>query len=301
MKARSFLALIPLGIALVLTGCAGWLHSQGELLTLHSREPQAKLVGNENCTDCHSTIASFFDTSIHKQNLGCETCHGPGDMHVSDGPGHITGVNDLQSMSAHGKSSMCTSCHLDRRASFPQSEHAKAGVTCFQCHTDAVHFKQEGGIQPPKAFADEPSRFCAQCHAATVSETAQAYRHPMEDGEVACADCHTVHGEDALRPEKRAVAACSKCHADEAGPKVFRHAALDDGCQACHAPHGAPTAALLKENGNALCLSCHLEPGFPVIAGVDHSINLAAGAQCLDCHVEIHGSNSDPSLLGRIR
>ncbi|HVO30679.1 MAG TPA: cytochrome c3 family protein [bacterium] len=298
---RNALALIALAAMGLSVGCARWLHAGGELAALHNRDAEAQPIGDENCLDCHSTVGGFFETSIHKKVLGCETCHGNGEKHASDGPGHIANAADLRSMSAYGKSSMCTECHKDRRASWPESAHSKAGLACFECHTDAVHFTQETNVKPPSQFKDEPGRFCEQCHADDVAMANQPFRHPMGDGEVTCNDCHAVHGEDAFRMEKSAGAGCVTCHADEASPKVFRHGGMDDGCVTCHSPHGSSNAALLKETGNGLCLSCHLEPGFPTIANVDHRDKLASGAHCLDCHVEIHGSNSDPSLLGRIR
>ena len=174
-------------------------------------------------------------------------------------------------------------------------------MACFECHTDAVHFKQEGGVRPPSEFRDQPSKFCESCHANDVAQRSQPFRHPLAEGEVQCADCHSIHGEDARDSSRLAARGCAKCHADEAGPKVFRHAALDEGCGTCHVTHGSAVTTLLRESGNQLCLSCHLQPGFPTIAGIDHGDKLAGGAKCLDCHVEIHGSDSDPSLLGRIR
>lgn len=302
MKARALLAAATIGGVLAATGCAHLFFRPGELATLQSHEPDAKRIGAEECSTCHEPVTTFFQSSMHKKDPGCENCHGAGQTHAEEGEGgHIVKAADLRAMTPRGKASMCTTCHVDRRAAFPESAHAKAGLSCQQCHTDAVHFKQKGGIAPPSAFIDDPSQFCVQCHAGDVAETAQPFHHPLASGEVQCNDCHAIHGEDVLRADRRPGAACGTCHADEAGPKVFRHDALDDGCGTCHTPHGSAVPALLKEDGNGLCLSCHLEPGFPVIEGVDHRDSLARGAHCLECHVEIHGSNSDPSLLGRIR
>ncbi len=116
-----------------------------------------------------------------------------------------------------------------------------------------------------------------------------------------CTACHAVHGqrERGLALDQRDT--CGRCHRRQVENHVFQHAALREGCLTCHAAHGAPLRALLTEPANTLCLKCHLQAGFPVIEAVDHTAMLAGGAHCYDCHVEVHGSNTDPTLLGRLR
>lgn len=264
--------------------------------------PKTAAVGAENCVDCHSTIGDFVAASVHAKAPGCESCHGPGEAHLSDGPGNILGRDALAGMSATGRSEMCRSCHSERRLDWLGSDHARADVACESCHADAVHWKPKAdAVEPPASFPDATG-FCSQCHADAAAEFRQPFRHPVAEGEMTCASCHAPHGEDARRlhaggGDDR----CASCHADQAAPKVFRHDALEDGCATCHATHGSAVPGMLKQDGNGLCVSCHLEPGFPVIGGFDHRQALASGARCWDCHTETHGSNSDPGFLGRIR
>ncbi len=287
-------AFVLLG-ALAAAGCAASLRARSEHARLLTEiPPETQLAGWEACVDCHSTIGEWFASSVHAKNPGCETCHGPGDAHIEDVPDKIVGRDELRSMTARGRSEMCMRCHGERRGAFPASDHARGGIACESCHVDAVHWKQADPVAPPSAVGGV--EFCTQCHAADAADFELPYRHPLEPG--GCASCHDPHAD---RHAPVAGGGCASCHADAAAPRVFRHAALDEGCGVCHSAHGSALPALLNADGNALCLNCHFEASFPVIEGVDHSQFLASNARCWDCHVEVHGSNSDPTLLGRIR
>jgi formate-dependent nitrite reductase cytochrome c552 subunit len=58
--------------------------------------PGAEFVGSEECATCHETITRDFRTATHARlkaeganakNMGCESCHGPGSLHVKAGGG----------------------------------------------------------------------------------------------------------------------------------------------------------------------------------------------------------------------
>lgn len=297
---RAFVAAAA--VAAVLGGCAVLRGKTEHARLIASLPPEAKAVGWRECVDCHTTIGDFFAASFHAGNPGCESCHGPGDLHVAGAPAHIVGKAALATLSPAGRSQMCLECHPQRAVDWPRSEHAREGLSCQRCHTDAVHFEQggEGAVRPPSAFA-VTTEFCTQCHAATASDFDQPFHHPVPEQAMGCPDCHSPHGEAARRPDLAAAGGCARCHAAETAPKVFRHAALDEGCGVCHVPHGSPLQALVSQDGNGLCLQCHHEASFPVISGVDHRAFLAQKSRCWDCHVELHGSNSDPTFLGRLR
>lgn len=286
--------------AAVLGGCVMLRGRTEHARLVATLPPEAVKIGWEQCIDCHTTIGDWFAASMHSKNPGCETCHGPGDLHVSDGPANIVGRAALKTLSPLGRSQMCLECHEERAVDWPRSHHARGALGCPECHTDAVHFKQEEAVEPPFAFVNV-STFCTQCHAATAADFEQPFHHPVPEGAMECDACHSTHGEQSRRPELAGTQACASCHAEQAGPKVFRHEALDEGCSVCHMPHGGPLKNLLSQDGNGICLQCHHEPSFPVIAGVDHRDFLAQESRCWDCHVELHGSNSDPTLLGRLR
>jgi predicted CXXCH cytochrome family protein len=63
-------------------------------------------------------------------------------------------------------------------------------------------------------------------------------------------------------------------------------------CFSCHDPHGSDNVAMLREKGNALCLSCHgpnaaTGPFADSISGHTHHKPDSAGSQCVSCHMPL--------------
>ncbi len=295
MTVRSIVILF-----LALAGCSRLGGGGTEFLRLIDADKHRPIGDQHDCFDCHLKIRDFHEASIHRRVMDCESCHGPGGEHAEDPPGAIIGPAALRNLSPQGRSEMCLRCHRNNAAAWPATAHARAGLACFTCHSDAVHFKQPEAVRPPREFPSS-TPFCEQCHAAAVAELNQPYHHPVREGEISCTSCHDIHGEFERATATWDYGVCARCHPRQTHEKVFRHPALDEGCGVCHAPHGSSIPSLLTRTANSLCLQCHFQPGFPNIAGVDHAVFLARAANCWDCHVDVHGSNSDPSLLGRIR
>lgn len=215
---------------------------------------KAEYVGIETCASCHNDIAKSHQHSSHARIVGegpegmdisCESCHGPGSLHVEAGGGRNIGNLIIPS---------------------------KDPSTCFSCHTDK---KMEFALQ---------------------------YHHPVPEGRMSCADCHSAHGE---KPTPRSARdqneLCLKCHQQIKGPWVFEHLAMRDGCLTCHAPHGSITTRLLTERNFNSCLKCHYSASqFQRIGHYAHrratNVSTMEGANCTGCHRSIHGSNFSKEL-----
>ncbi len=295
--------LLGLAVAGVAVGLAcSHLRRPSEHTQLILAEAGGTAADDNECLGCHGDQGETLSHTVHRKALGCQQCHGPGRQHVEDTTGHIVGADKLRALSMSARSEMCLTCHGSLTLAWNGSDHAGAGLSCLGCHSDVVHFKPGDEVKAKVAFRKQQG-FCQQCHPVDTLGFAQVFHHPVPEGAMDCTSCHAVHGklDRDLPIDQEQGGTCRHCHRRQIAPHVFAHPALRDGCQTCHRAHGSPLRALLTEPSNTLCLKCHIKAGFPVIEGTDHSAMLAGGARCYDCHLEVHGSNTDPSLLGRLR
>lgn len=182
-------------------------------------------------------------------------------------------------------------------------------VTCGTCHqgrispgSDASLAIAEASVeQPLKASPSEP---CFQCHDDERAAFSMSSRHKVNEGLIACTDCHQPHGSPAEKhpstPAQENLI-CTKCHKEAAGPFVYEHAVVKtEGCVACHVPHGGPDPHMLnRAKVDTICLLCHLPArnsptGAPVSQAHDPGTQLRS---CTACHDDVHGSNWNAFLL----
>lgn len=184
--------------------------------------PGAEFVGSEACETCHEPITRNFRTATHARlkaqgdnakNIGCESCHGPGSLHVQSGGGPHTIINPRKSPDN------CFQCHLEVRARFnlphrhPVLENK---VSCVDCHNPHVGMAIKGGAtnlqQSLKgggiAFLGG-NETCFQCHKAQRGPF--VFEHEaMRKG---CVTCHSPHGSINQRMlTERNGTLCLKCH-----------------------------------------------------------------------------------------
>jgi DmsE family decaheme c-type cytochrome len=152
---------------------------------------------------------------------------------------------------------------------------------------------------------------CFTCHKEQRVQVNKPSRHPILEGKVSCADCHNVHGNNPKQMVKSSVVeTCYQCHMEKRGPFVHNHQPVTEDCTICHQPHGTTIANLLKSRPPFLCQDCHASSGHPVqFAGpptgrtTSTSALGTVGRGCLNCHTNIHGSNStqNSATAGRFR
>jgi DmsE family decaheme c-type cytochrome len=134
--------------------------------------------------------------------IGCESCHGPGSLHVKVGGSRATMVNPRKSPEA------CFQCHLDKRGEFslPNTHPVLAGkVSCVDCHN--VH--EGDAIKGTGASMDAQNDTCTKCHSAQKGPF--VYEHgAMKEG---CTACHNPHGSVNQRMlVARDANLCLRCH-----------------------------------------------------------------------------------------
>jgi len=272
--------------------------------------------GMETCAGCHEEIAKPFGKNPHAvlettESLGwkgraCEACHGPGAKHADS----LDAADILNPGKAAPEraNAVCLSCHRNQtvQTNHIQSSHAKNEVACVACHS--VHKGPEALL--PRKFATV-NGICTSCHSATLAAFHKPYAHRLPQNAMSCVDCHDPHGTPLAKPVSNVFGndtACLKCHGDLRGPFVFDHAPMRvEGCSSCHAPHGSANPKMLtRREVRFVCLECH--SNMPVLAASGphllgtvppafHDLRSPQYQNCTICHVKIHGSNVNRSLL----
>lgn len=171
----------------------------------------ATYVGSKQCADCHPNITKSFRTATHAslmtqgenaKNIGCESCHGPGSLHVKAGGGAGNIINPGRSPET------CFQCHENLRAQFnlPNRHPVLSGkMSCADCHDPHSGDARPGGGSKLERLNEE----CLKCHAEQGGPF--VFEHEaMRDG---CVACHQPHGSvNAKMLRIRNQNLCLQCH-----------------------------------------------------------------------------------------
>ena len=204
---------------------------------------------NAMCADCHSTNllkqyddkTDSFASTWHEQNVGCQSCHGPGQAHldwaaknkqkISHASAGSVGLQaDIKTLDSLGLVEQCSYCHSRRQS---------LGV----------------GQQPGKPLLDAalPATLRPDIYHADGQIDGEVYEYgsftqsKMFAAGVSCIDCHDPHS---TRVKIEGNGLCLQCH-QERPPARFPNlqAKRYDGPEHHH-----------HENGStgAQCINCHM-------------------------------------------
>jgi DmsE family decaheme c-type cytochrome len=288
--------------------------------------------GPEICKGCHEAYVDSYLASKHGAvgntagpagHGGCVACHGDGTQHVAAGGGRgVGGIVNPSSKNLTGaqKDRICLTCHEANRhlAFWDSGKHRKNDVSCTNCHSthggnDTLLKINNPQIAPLLTTNKVPQQeVCFNCHRDIRALVARPSHHPIVEGKVKCTSCHNPHG--ALSPAmvnaESIKELCTTCHADKRGPFMFEHPPVEESCLNCHNPHGSRSVKLLNEKVPNLCQDCHDAAQHPgTMYDADNNFKAPSGPtsgpntrfiarSCMNCHNEIHGSNS-PAKQGR--
>jgi len=129
----------------------------GPMLPDHPKQNMPVDDSNALCHNCHSDARfnwGSWTSSIHYQyNMKCTTCHDP----------HTTRLK-IPAGQGSDPSQLCISCHNGYEKDSQHSVHAKAGVTCVDCHLGPSKGKDDFHRVPDHSF--KPAiETCNNCHA----------------------------------------------------------------------------------------------------------------------------------------
>ncbi|HTO05845.1 MAG TPA: DmsE family decaheme c-type cytochrome [Myxococcota bacterium] len=276
--------------------------------------PEVAYVGDALCRSCHSVEATHWDRTVHARAFKanprtdlekhtCEACHGPGGNHVAN-PVSATIVAFTQgsTQAPEAMNAMCMECHRGGATLYwIGSTHELRGLACSDCHNPMAQTSGQSLLREKNA-----NETCFSCHPAQRADFQKRSHMPLLEGKISCVDCHNPHGSVSapLLKADDVNSLCTGCHAEKRGPFLWEHAPVRESCLNCHKPHGSNHERLLTTALPFLCQECHSpidNPNFGHPSGLVTSENMAKGSApddrlmnrgCLNCHSQIHGSNS---------
>ena len=200
------------------------------------------------CVACHVGRAenvggALNRIAIHEQAIGCESCHGPGSLHVAA---------RRAAKGATAKSDAATTRETIVHPGRLSRQHSES--ICAQCHlrSDATVFVRDRGVadfRPGHLLSEYRIDYRLSGAAARMKvvghvEQMQLSRCYQQSDTLTCTTCHNPH--TVARPEEAAAEyrkKCLECHAPAAcGLAVDERTKTEPGdhCAACHMPQ-SPT------------------------------------------------------------
>jgi DmsE family decaheme c-type cytochrome len=260
-------------------------------------------VGQDSCVGCHDTEGTTIARTMHGQakdprtpaaGQGCESCHGPGSAHVED-PSVPDSIRRFPLLPPREASEACLTCHTKgNHTQWRGSMHDIRNLSCTTCHS--VHNPKSDKSQLKVA---DVTATCVTCHSVQVAKQQRLGHMPVREGKMTCTTCHNPHGTTSvkmLRTGNWVNEACTGCHAEKRGPFLWDHAPVRQACSTCHDPHGSNNDRMLVAKLPMLCQRCHIGTKHPSTiydaTKLEPPSNRLIGRSCVNCHSQIHGSNS---------
>ena len=197
----------------------------------------------ESCLFCHSNRALRVPHTANRypepvfagHSIGCERCHGPGEIHVQ--------------MQRDGRTGQPGAQEIVNPADLPPPLRE---AVCQQCHLSGV----ARVLRPGRSLYDfQPGQPLESCFSTFVARPGLAEGNQLvghveqmvesrcfvaSDGKLGCISCHDPHGLPA--PDVRIAfyrERCLRCHATHdcgLDEPTRRQSHPDDSCMACHMP-----------------------------------------------------------------
>lgn len=320
-----------------------WVHMNAAFLGPDEQHFDANVsVWNHNCIFCHNTgpqpgVVNYdemraraaagqavdsatearYQSEVSELGISCESCHGPGEVHVAKQTNWLTRLS--YTLTGSIDDSMVLPTRLDQD---------RANMVCGQCHGQRLpvdgdmlrRFISDGPVyragddlfesvelvwpETPNPMTGHPDELFGLRFWADRTPRLTAYEFQgmklskcHEDAELTCMTCHTMHSGDRhgmITEEARGNGPCLSCHLD-----------LAEDIEA-HTFHPADSAG-------SSCYSCHMPE---IVYGVmevhrshrievpDPAANAAAGRPnaCNICHLDqsvVWAENETARLWGR--
>jgi predicted CXXCH cytochrome family protein len=215
---------------------------------------------NYMCADCHSTnlqknydlTTNRYHTTFSEINVSCETCHGPGSIHVALAQSHKVfwdrrygyGLPHLKDSNPRVQIESCAPCHARRRLVYPDYRPGEKFLDHYMPELlDSEAYYPDGQIR------DEDYEYGSFIQSRMYHEQVRCSN---------CHDPHTMHVKFKEGPTIKDNRLCAQCHL----PTQFD----------TPAHHHHPDAS----KPGTLCIQCHMPTTDYMVVDprLDHSIRI---------------------------
>lgn len=283
---------------------------KGEIFSVPApAERKREYVGMDKCRSCHATQYTQWSETIHAKwrpsfttpekakeaKITCETCHGPGSLHVEDNKERlfITSYGHLSKDTREEQNAVCIKCHSKSGLYYWYGGVHGGNLRCVDCHRVMENVSKRNLLN-----RTSEREICLKCHIQKKGKIFGSPHLSQDEGKMRCSTCHNPHGSDTpgLLTATSINENCYRCHAEKRGPYLFDHLPVQENCLLCHDPHSSANRALLKVRQPFLCLECHTNLPRTLPSNIDpHDVlnpqsRYIYNRGCTNCHPMIHGS-----------
>lgn len=222
-----------------------WYNTDNTLIATDANTPPNKDKSFEqNCEGCHVTGLNIvrntngeFISYSQEVGISCESCHGPGEFHVSVGGGNALYIVNPKYLAADRGNETCGQCHV--RVKNKTGENGADFETEYPCIINGEELTPfipgkvlMNYIEETTSEGKPTAGYWNDNDTATLGENASENNHSKQ---------HRQQYQDFVK----------SYHYNYAGLK----------CYTCHDPHGmgvSGTAQLLRQSSNnKICVTCH--------------------------------------------
>lgn len=160
------------------------------------------------------------DGKKNEINMGCETCHGPGSVHVKARKGtKSASIVSPDKLSAERESMICGQCHDRPQGHLKNDQTVNAEWKMMLPGTSRNTFLNQYTTREGPAAKDYwADGLHSKSHHQQYTDFIKSSKHRNGNHLVACSDCHSPHGKarfaHQMRADANSPAACTSCHKD---------------------------------------------------------------------------------------
>ncbi len=200
----------------------------------------------EGCMNCHNSYSGYVEFSGNRyeniqHGIGCERCHGPGDLHIQKHYAKKIEQNPARNidstivnpkhLSAALQMDVCYQCHLQGQVRVVRTGRKNADFKPGMMLSEVISVFLHDEVQQ--------GDFRVASHGERIASSKCFIE---SNGALTCLTCHNPHEPVQWRSRKHFNEQCQKCHDPQKLATIVNdatHRSIESDCVACHMRQGA--------------------------------------------------------------